>query len=540
MQSQRKLRHGRNHRISPGALLLAGAGVLAGCTPADGESVRLGALNSPVLGDPFVAIPRAGDPSSLYLAVHRSELGRPWFLDAALTQASPADVIGGVPRLLGTRMVELRADGTRVYVTTVSASGSSENRGEAGAVVDSYPVVTGYRPFETLPRAGEYVLVDVAGASSRIHVADGLPDLDVAASPPPTTTAVAIPAFMKNARKAKTAEAFLFDLWFKTTAPSQDHYVTTLRLRRSAEGSSLPPSNPHSAYFFTGDRYDPSAGAHPLRWSLPAGREPIRFYISRAVLRAQADHPDLDVIGAVRRGIEGWNAALGYPAFSAEIAPEGSNLLAPEANLVTFDYPGAASDPAFANWSVDVRTGEIVGATINIGGGWTSLLGGAPSPRDPLAPPLPKPARPTPQWDGMGREQSAPACIYWPPAYDPPYSASHLSIVGPEPEPLDPRWEIDTVEHVITHEMGHVLGLRHNFAGSLVSPSSSVMDLLRADDRARMPTPGVYDVQAVRHLYLAGTPPSLPFCTDGEVGTAPDCQRYDHGVDPLVLPNTGP
>jgi hypothetical protein len=89
---------------------------------------------------------------------------------------------------------------------------------------------------------------------------------------------------------------------------------------------------------------------------------------------------------------------------------------------------------------------------------------------------------------------------------------------------------------MITHEIGHDLGLRHNFKGSLVEPtSSSVMDYTDFETRIAMANhPGSYDVAAVRYLYgLDAELPSDPFCTDEAVGIDPDCQRFDTGADPL-------
>jgi hypothetical protein len=88
--------------------------------------------------------------------------------------------------------------------------------------------------------------------------------------------------------------------------------------------------------------------------------------------------------------------------------------------------------------------------------------------------------------------------------------------------------------HVLEHEIGHTLGLRHNFKGSLVPPSTSVMDYLNDDDALQMTKPGSYDRAAISYLYgLSTALPTQPFCTDEDTVVDPDCNRFDSTADPL-------
>jgi hypothetical protein len=90
------------------------------------------------------------------------------------------------------------------------------------------------------------------------------------------------------------------------------------------------------------------------------------------------------------------------------------------------------------------------------------------------------------------------------------------------------------MQHIIAHEFGHVLGLRHNFKGSLLPPTSSVMDYTTLEDRAAQPVPGPYDVDAIHYFYhLSDTPPAQPFCTDEDLALDPTCAMFDRGADPL-------
>ncbi len=86
----------------------------------------------------------------------------------------------------------------------------------------------------------------------------------------------------------------------------------------------------------------------------------------------------------------------------------------------------------------------------------------------------------------------------------------------------------------IAHEIGHVLGLRHNFRGSTaLSPtgaSASVMDYLPRAERNKYDGPGSYDTAAIEFAYSGKNPSTpQPFCTDDDIYKFYDCNQGDYG-----------
>lgn len=88
------------------------------------------------------------------------------------------------------------------------------------------------------------------------------------------------------------------------------------------------------------------------------------------------------------------------------------------------------------------------------------------------------------------------------------------------------------VADVLVHELGHNLGLRHNFSGSTdhaaLAPdqtATTVMDYVIA-----MSLPGPYDRDAIRYGYGDGPLSSAyTVCTDEGVWLSPGCARWDLG-----------
>lgn len=103
---------------------------------------------------------------------------------------------------------------------------------------------------------------------------------------------------------------------------------------------------------------------------------------------------------------------------------------------------------------------------------------------------------------------------------------------------------------IVEHEMGHNLGLRHNFKGNLGSidnskeagsVSRSVMEYLGRPFR-HLNTIGVYDEMAISYGYMGVTPYRTDwFCTDEDQGldaasivtASPECSKTDATSDPF-------
>ena len=85
----------------------------------------------------------------------------------------------------------------------------------------------------------------------------------------------------------------------------------------------------------------------------------------------------------------------------------------------------------------------------------------------------------------------------------------------------------DHLRYIVAHEVGHALGLRHNFAPGVATVMGyfSLPKILRVGREIRAGAPALaYDGAVVQHVYL-GAPLDLhtlpPFCTDSQEGCLP-------------------
>ncbi|MGQ0507770.1 MAG: zinc-dependent metalloprotease [Myxococcaceae bacterium] len=529
------------------------------------------------LEGPFVAVPRemtgsdssaltqalesnalpasAAANESFYIAINKNELGQKWFLSAYLSQIFPRTFVAG--QTLGTRVVSFRVQNGKLFVFDVDDRAATSDAADPERLVEAYPIVD-VRGFSTLPNAANYLVFDPsAGLNQFGPVSDGL------SSPSRNSRFEVSLMFSQNFRKI--ADGVTFEQVFTGAGEAANtrndgsleynsfRYSGTIgvALRRYQVGAGYVPTELPEQQSFEHEHYfrsdfkllkNQSTGTQTaVKWNIKQGMKPIVWTISRDVLKLAADprFQQYDIVGAVKAGVENWNDAFGFPVLQARIAGPNDSPASDDVNFLIVDQDTNFGF-AFANWRSNPNNGEILGASVYFSSLWLEAaneLFEEQSPIDltngvPDAAPSSKGL--IGSWGPLGGQT---LCMRHAQDYLRALksgAASARSATAAAAQ-LTKKQKVERyITHVLVHEIGHTLGLRHNFKGSVVPTSSSVMEYIDDLDAVSHDKPGPYDVEAIKYLYgLSSTLPTQPFCTDDDVGVDPDCTTFDQTADPL-------
>ncbi len=330
----------------------------------------------------------------------------------------------------------------------------------------------------------------------------------------------------------------------------------------------------HVRFFESHPRIEPTSGRTASKIALFDIRKPVVIHFS-------ANTPP-EFIEPVRDGILYWNRAFGREVVQAEKAPEGVTAPDPRFSLIQW-VPWDSAGFAYADVIIDPRSGASrQGQTYMTS---TFAISGRARARALLRSmraAIEKSEKSDKPEKHDHAEPGTPASPFFPSARAcqcDPIAFAHQFASGLEAALADEKFSdeaarrisADYVRQVVAHEVGHMLGLRHNFAGSLATTLnhrelSDWFEAYIADDKTqkfadRIPASSVmdynemkagtfigwkirttkeilpHDAAAIRWGYFGSNDVAdqkMLFGTDQDIMGFGDVTPFDYGSEPLL------